>query len=310
MQNISARRIYGKDSTRILNHPSRPTSTTATRTSVRRTRRIRLPRWSSNWFGGSKRSHRATCHLRPRQHLGIEAIGRRKAGTLGILHGLTNSWFSESLGPVSVDREKNFPTTDGECTHAHLSYDMSVHVQLVRTDLAHMQSPITRTRVAQAQQGVPKIVRHPRVMSRPLPHATLTSNTSFHLPHLSSSHSLPHNQVHSVTTFISIAMIHGWVAESRNPHLPQSICSVCTQREPLTRESNVKTQSDLFAKITTVDTEAKSRSKTRTTEGVKCVESYCAWARQPVDQLSKVPAICLNDEISRPLWMRLKSTTQ
>ena len=55
---------------------------------------------------------------------------------------------------------------------------MFVHVQVVRTDLAQMHSHITRTRVAQAQQGVPKLVRHPRVMSRPLPHSTLTSCTS------------------------------------------------------------------------------------------------------------------------------------
>ena len=69
------------------------------------------------------------------------------------------------------DRPRESHAAD-QSVHRHLSCDMFVHVQVVRTDLAHMHSPITRTRVTQAQQGVRKIVRHPRVMSRPLPHST------------------------------------------------------------------------------------------------------------------------------------------
>ena len=66
--------------------------------------------------GGFIKSHMVTCHLRPRQQISIEAIGRREPGTLGILYGLTIC-----LGPVSVGWEIKFPTTDGR-VNRHTSH--------------------------------------------------------------------------------------------------------------------------------------------------------------------------------------------
>ena len=56
-------------------------------------------------LGGSiVQSHRETCRIRLRQHIGTVTIGRRKVGILGNLRGLTIRDFSLSLGPISVAR--------------------------------------------------------------------------------------------------------------------------------------------------------------------------------------------------------------
>ena len=69
--------------------------------------------------GGFFKSSRETCRFhrhRPRPQMGNATIGRQEVGIPGILHGLTNRDFSQ-MRPVSVGREINFPTTDGECRH-------------------------------------------------------------------------------------------------------------------------------------------------------------------------------------------------
>ena len=67
--------------------------------------------------GGSISQRGETCrvrHHRPRPRLATATIGRQEVGIPGLLHGLTIRDFSQ-IGPVSVGREINFPTTDGEC---------------------------------------------------------------------------------------------------------------------------------------------------------------------------------------------------
>ena len=57
--------------------------------------------------GGSMDSRTETCRPRPRQQIGNATIGRREAGILRIIHGLTIREISFSeLGPVSVDWRK------------------------------------------------------------------------------------------------------------------------------------------------------------------------------------------------------------
>ena len=98
-----------------------------------------------------------TCRLRrhrPRPQIGNATIGRQEVENPGILHGLTIREKLSELGPVSVGREINFPTTDGWCgqnTHSHNTF---VHVQVMRTLPAQMfDSHTTRTRVAQAHSA-------------------------------------------------------------------------------------------------------------------------------------------------------------
>ena len=59
--------------------------------------------------GGSTKSRRETCRLRPRQQIGTVTLGRREVGIPGILHGLIFLFFFFSiLVPVSVVG-RNFP---------------------------------------------------------------------------------------------------------------------------------------------------------------------------------------------------------
>ena len=53
--------------------------------------------------GGSIKSRRETCRLRPRQQIGTVTSGRREVGIPGILHGLTVREWKNNVGPVSVD---------------------------------------------------------------------------------------------------------------------------------------------------------------------------------------------------------------
>ena len=71
--------------------------------------------------GGSIKSRRATCSLRPRQQIWIEAIGRREAGTLGIVHGLTiREIFSEFRTSFGWPGETSRQPTGG--VHRHTSH--------------------------------------------------------------------------------------------------------------------------------------------------------------------------------------------
>ena len=82
--------------------------------------------------------------------------------------------------------------------------------------------------------------------------------------------------------------------------LIDQVCSGYTQRESVTEESNVKTKGNLFAQITTTETDVKSKMKDVDKIRVaswscdmkghaeKCVERHCDLARKSVDQLSKV----------------------
>ena len=58
----------------------------------------------------------------------------------GVLHSLTIRDFSQ-IGPVSVGREINFPTTDGVCRQDTHSHDTFVHVQRITERNAHSRSP-------------------------------------------------------------------------------------------------------------------------------------------------------------------------
>ena len=131
--------------------------------------------------GCTIQSHRETCRLRPRQQIGTVRIGRREVGILGILHGLKIRVFSEFRTSFGC-REINFQTIDGRCEQNTHSYSMYRCAQCVTTSHCTVGSLfITRTRVAQGPNGsslgVPKIVCHPRVMSRSLPHLTPTTST-------------------------------------------------------------------------------------------------------------------------------------
>ena len=53
--------------------------------------------------------------------------------------------------------------------------------------------------------------------------------------------------------------------KNQTPLIDQ-VCSACTQRESVTNETNVKSRSDLFAKIALTDTEVLSNQKTSTNE--------------------------------------------
>ena len=116
-------------------------------------------------------------------------------GSTGRFHGLTiREFFSES-GPVSVDREINFPTTDGVCTQNTHSHNTFVHVQVIRTLPAQMCHSPREHAWLEGQHGSgwrivvsPQRFRHPSVMSRMLPDLSLNTSTQSlsHLPHLSS----------------------------------------------------------------------------------------------------------------------------
>ena len=94
--------------------------------------------------GGSVNQRWETCRLRrhrPRPRIGNATIGRQEVGIPGFLHGLTTreKLFSQ-IGPVSVGRETNFPTTDGRCRQNAHSHDTFVHVQRITERTAQMFS--------------------------------------------------------------------------------------------------------------------------------------------------------------------------
>ena len=126
------------------------------------------------------RCHKETCRLCPRQQIGTVTIRRREVGILGILHGLKIRELFLNSGPVSVE-EINFPTTDGRCEQDTHSYSSMYRcAQCVSTHTLH--SLITfhhaNMRGSSRRFCVPKTFCHPRVMSRSLPHLTLTTSTS------------------------------------------------------------------------------------------------------------------------------------
>ena len=101
--------------------------------------------------GGSTNQRGETCRFRrhrPRPRIGKSTIGRREVGSRGILQGLTIREHFSQIGPVSVGREINFPTTDGGCRQNTHSHDTDVHVQLITERSAQEQSLTTRTRVS------------------------------------------------------------------------------------------------------------------------------------------------------------------
>ena len=77
--------------------------------------------------------------------------------------------FVLNLGPVSVGREMNFPTTDRRCAQRHLSHAMFERVQFFTVCL-HSVLTCTFT--------IHHAICDPRVVSRSLPHLTLTTSTS------------------------------------------------------------------------------------------------------------------------------------
>ena len=129
--------------------------------------------------GGSLKSRGETCRqLRPRQQIGIETIGRRAVGIPSIHHGLTIGDFFSELGPVSVDWRKTARQPTGSVNRTR--------TQTARTD-AHSVSQHTlnrmitchhaNTRGSRAHIFVSQSSCHTRVMSRSLPHLTLTTST-------------------------------------------------------------------------------------------------------------------------------------
>ena len=123
--------------------------------------------------GGSVNQRGETCRFRqhrPRPQIENATIGRQEVGNPGILHTLTIREPSQ-IGPVSVGREMNFPTTDGVFRQNTYSHDTFVHVQRITERIAQVQSLITRTRVAQVVcLGVSTVVCHPSVISHMWPH--------------------------------------------------------------------------------------------------------------------------------------------
>ena len=161
--------------------------------------------------GGSVKSRGETCRpLRPRQQIGIETIGRRAIGIPSFLHGLKIcEKNSQSLDQFRLSGEKP-PDNRLKMWTVHPQIQ---HVQM-RTVWSHF---ITRTRVAQDSTSLcPKIVVIHVSSLVPCrtwhwPQAQVLS----HLPHLSSSRSLPHTQVLWRTIHIYPAKIHGRVADQQ-----------------------------------------------------------------------------------------------
>ena len=152
MQEITRRR-KGKGPAGIQNHSSKLTSKTRKRTNVRRNWRTRLCGRSSNGLevlltGAGKPVAFVVIVLVHK--LGKQPMDDKKLEFLAFftVWPLVNMFFSE-LGPVSVGREINTPTTDGVCRQISLSHDSFVHVQRITERIAPVQSLITRTRAAQ-----------------------------------------------------------------------------------------------------------------------------------------------------------------
>ena len=138
--------------------------------------------------GGSKNGPTETCRpLRPRQQIGIETIGRRAIGIPSILNGLKicEKKKNTELGPVSVVWRKtsrqptggvNSTPTNTARTDAHSVSAHALHRMITFHHANTRGSRAGRPRIA--RNGVLKRFRHPRVMSRSLPHLTLTTSTS------------------------------------------------------------------------------------------------------------------------------------
>ena len=121
MQTI-ARRVPGKDPARPQNHSSKPARKTKKRTSVRRNWRMRLCGRSSNGLevlltsAGKSVAFVAIVLV---HKLGTQQLDHKKSDSLAFITVWPFvNFFSES-GPVSVGREINFPTTDGEVDISH-----------------------------------------------------------------------------------------------------------------------------------------------------------------------------------------------
>ena len=144
--------------------------------------------------GGSLKSRRETCRLRPRQQSGTVTIGRWEVGIPGILHGLTIvNWFSQFRTSFGC-REKNISRsrtggvnrtpTHTSCTDAH---SVSAHTlnSMITFHQANTRGPWCASK---------QFVIH---VSCLVPYRTghwLPAQVLSHLPHLSFSRSLPHTQ--------------------------------------------------------------------------------------------------------------------
>ena len=124
-------------------------------------------------------SHRETCRIRIRQQIGAVTIGRREVGILGILRGLTIRDFSE-IRTNFCCREITLPDNRRGVWTEH---PIIQHGQM-RTVCQHitLRSLISfhhaNVRGSSSRICVPKTFCYPRVMSRSLPHLTLTTSTS------------------------------------------------------------------------------------------------------------------------------------
>ena len=114
----------------------------------------------------------------------------------------------------------NRTPTHTACTDAH---SVSAHTLNSMITLHHANTRGSGTHSSGLHALVSQIICHPPVVSRSLPHLTLTTSTSSlsHLPHLPFSRSLPHTQVLWCTIHIYPAMIHGGVADLLKSHLPR-----------------------------------------------------------------------------------------
>ena len=99
--------------------------------------------------------------LRHRRQIGIEPIGRRAIGILSILQALTIGEFFLRVRTSFGCLEKKLQPTDGRCEQYTHKYSTC---RVASREHAWLKSPSNSC--------------HPRVMSHPLPHQTLTTSTS------------------------------------------------------------------------------------------------------------------------------------